>query len=74
MHGLGSFLHGWFKMMTTNTFCIHLLSHGFGIVEWTKAEISQFDVMFRKILTAVNNHHPCAAIERAAWGIINIEG
>ena len=59
-----SFLHGRFKVMVTNAFCIPLLSYGFGIVEWTKAEIAQFDVMLHKVLTTANNHHPRAAIER----------
>ena len=66
--------------MATNVFCIPLLSYGFGIVEWTKAEISQFDVMLRKALTAANSHHPRAAIERlylprrmGGRGIVNIE-
>ena len=76
----GSLLNGWFKVMATNAFCIPLLSYGFGIVDWTKAEISQFDVMLRKYLTTVNSHYPHAAIE---WlylprflrgrGIVNIE-
>ena len=57
-----SFLHGRFKVMATNVFCIPLLSYGFGVVEWTKAEISQFDVMLRKVINAVNSHHPRAAI------------
>jgi len=51
----GSLLHGWFKVMATNVFCIPLLSYSFGVVEWTKAEVSQFDVMLRKILTAANS-------------------
>ena len=76
----GSLLHGWFKVMATNVFCILLLSYSFGAVEWTKAEVSQFDVMLRKILTAANSHHPRAAIERlylprhvGRRGIVNIE-
>jgi len=76
----GSLLHGRFKVMATNVFCIPLLSYSFGVVEWTKAEVSQFDVMLRKILTAANSHHPRAAIERlylprrvGGRGIVNIE-
>ena len=45
------------KVMATIAFCIPLLSYGFGIVDWTKAEISQFYVMFCKTVTAGNNLH-----------------
>ena len=51
-------------MQATNSFCIPLLSYGFGIVEWTKAEIAQFDVSVRKSLTASNSHHPRSVVER----------
>jgi len=75
-----SLLSGPQKTRPTNSFCVPLLSYGFGIVPWTKKEIEQFDVGTRKILTATNNHHPCSAVEhvylpRSAGGIglINIE-
>ena len=53
-----SLLCGQFKVVATNSFCIPLLCNGFGLVEWTKAEISQFDVFIRKALAAANSHHP----------------
>ena len=75
-----SFLHERFKVMATNMFCIPLLSYGFGVVEWTKAEISQFDVMLCKVINATNSHHPRAAIEQlylprcmGGQGFVNIE-
>ena len=50
------------------------------MVEWTKAEISQFDVFVRKLLTASNSHHPRSSIERlylprkiGGRGLVNIE-
>jgi len=60
----GSLLSGQYKVQATNSFCVPLLSYGFGIVEWTKAEIAQFDVVVRKSLTEFNSHHPRSAIER----------
>ena len=45
------------KTRATNSFCVPLLSYGFGIVPWTKKEIEQFDVSTRKTLTATCNHH-----------------
>jgi len=60
----GSLLCGQSKVKATNSFSIPLLSYGFGIVDWTKAEIAQFDVIVRKALTAANSHHPRSAIER----------
>jgi len=57
-----------------------LLSYGFGIFDWSKVEIAQFDVAVHKTLTAANSHHPCAAIERlylprklGGRGLANIE-
>ena len=52
------------SVRATNSFCIPLLSYGFGIVDWTKAEIAQFDIIVRKTLTAAKSHHPRSAIER----------
>jgi len=45
------------KTRATNSFCVPLLTYGFGIVPWTKKEIEQFDINTRKVLTAINNHH-----------------
>jgi len=76
----GSLLCGPLKVRATNSFCIPLLSYGFGIVDWSKAEIAQFDVTVRKTLTAANSHHPRAAVERlylprklGGRGLTNIE-
>ena len=60
----GSLFYGQYKVQATNSFCIPLLSYGFGIVEWTRAEIAQFDVSVHKLLTSANSHHPRSAIER----------
>ena len=64
----------------TNSFCVPVLSYGFGIVPWTKKEIQQFDVKTTKILTATNNHHPCSVVERVylpcsagGIGLVNID-
>ena len=60
----GSLLCGQFKVWATNSFCILMLSYGFGIVDWTKAEINQFDITIHKTLTDAKSHHPHSAIER----------
>jgi len=59
-----SLLHARFKVQATNTFCVPLLLYGFGIVEWTEAEISRFDVLVRKAMVASNSLHPRSAVER----------
>ena len=51
-------------IQTTNSFCILLLCYDFGIVEWTKAEIAQFDVSVRKPLISANSHRPRSNIEQ----------
>ena len=42
----GSLLCGQFKVKVTNSFCIPLLSYGFGIVDWTKAEMPSSMLLF----------------------------
>ena len=59
-----SLLSGPRKSRETNSFCVPLLSYGFGIIPWTVKEIEQFDVSTQKILTATCNHHPRGAVER----------
>jgi len=59
-----SLLHACFKVQATNTFCVPLLLYGFGIVEWTEAEISRFDVLVRKAMVASNSLHPCSTMEQ----------
>jgi len=34
---------GRFEVQATKAYCVPSLSYGFGIVEWTKAELSQFN-------------------------------
>ena len=46
------------KVRATNSFCIAILTYEFGVIPWTKQEISQIDVQTRKLLTATCNHHP----------------
>ena len=53
---------------------------GFGVVEWTKAELAHFDVLARKTMTSSNSHHPRSAVERlylprymGGRGLLNIE-
>ena len=41
-----------------------VLSYGFGIVDWTVAEISQLDILVRKAMTSANSLHPRSAVER----------
>ena len=40
-----------------------MLLYGFGIVDWTEAEILQFDVLVRKAMVASNSLHPRSAVE-----------
>jgi len=56
-------LSGPCKVRATNSFCVPVLSYGFGIISWTKKEVEQFDVRTRKTLTSTFNHHPRSAIE-----------
>lgn len=51
------------KVRATNSFCVPILSYGFGLIPWTKQKIAQFDVMTRKQMMAAHNHHPCSAVE-----------
>ena len=59
-----SLLCGKFKVQATNSFCVPLLSYGFGVISWTKAEITKFDRLVRQVMTAANCHHPRSAIEQ----------
>ena len=67
-------------MRATKSYCVPVLTYGFGIITWTKKEVEQFDVVTRKILTKNNSHHPRSSIERlylprseTGRGLINIE-
>ena len=75
-----SYLSGPRKVRATNSFCIPILTYGFGVIPWTKQEISQIDVQTRKLLTATCNHHPRSAVERlylprrfGGLGLVNVE-
>ena len=75
-----SLLSGPRKVRATNSFCVPILSYGFGLIPWTKKEIAQFDVETRKLMTATCNHHPRSAVERlylprnaGGMGLINVE-
>ena len=68
------------KVRATNSFCIPLLSYGFGLIPWTKKEIAEFDVKTKKLLTASCNHTPRSAVEHlylprnaSSIGSINVE-
>ena len=52
------------KTRATNSFCVPLLSYGFGIVPWTKKEIEQFDVSTRKTL-----QQPATTIRIVLWNV-----
>ena len=58
-----SYLSGPRKVRTNNSFCVPLLSYGFGLIPWTKKEMTQFDVKTRKLLTAAYSHHPWSTVE-----------
>jgi len=73
-------LHGRSKVQVYNGYCVPLLSYGFGIVEWTTAELAHFDVLTCKTMTSSNSHHPRSAVERlylpcymGGRGLFNIE-
>jgi len=75
-----SYLSGLHKVRATNSFCVPIMSYGFGLIPWTKKEIVQFDVESRKSMTATCNHHPCSTVEclylpRSTGGmdLINVE-
>ena len=58
-----SLLCGRYKVQTTNSFCVLLLTYGFGIIEWTLGEVRQIDVLVRKVITEVRSLHPRSAVE-----------
>ena len=33
-----------------------------GLLNWTKAELSHFDVITCRVMTSLNSHHPCSAL------------
>ena len=73
-------LHSRFKVQAYNGYCVLLLSYGFGVVEWTKAEFTYFDLLTCKIMTSSNSHHPRSAVEylylprhMGGRGLLNIE-
>ena len=75
-----SLLSGPCKIRATNSFCVPILTFGFGVIPRTKLEISQMDVITRKVLTTTGNHHPHSAIERlylprdvGGLGLIKVE-
>ena len=75
-----SLLYARFKVQATNTICIPLLSYGFGIVDWTVAEVSQLDILIYRMMVAANSLHPCSAVERLylphrleGRGLLNVE-
>jgi len=75
-----SFLTGPRKVRATNSFCVPLLTYGFGIVPWTVKEIEQFDVSSRRIMSSCSSHHPRSAVERlylprmdGGRGLVNVQ-
>ena len=73
-------IHSSVGLRVTSSFCVPLLSYGFGIDTWIKPEVAQFDVSTRRNLSATNNHHPRSAVEHVYLlhsareiGFINIE-
>jgi len=50
-----SFLHAHFKVQAANAFCVPVLSYGFGIVDWTVAEISEMDITVCKVMLSANS-------------------
>ena len=71
-----SSLSGPCKVRATNSFCVSLLSYGFGVIPWTRKEVEQFQGK----LTSTLSHHPRSAVERlyllrgdVGRGLINIE-
>ena len=65
-----SFLHARFKVQATNSFCIPVLSYGFGIVDWIVAEITQFDILVRKMMVTSRSLHPRSAVERLSSSLL----
>lgn len=47
-----------------NTFAIPALTYSFGVIKWSKTEITGIERSIRTSLTKYNLHHPKAAIER----------
>ena len=52
------------KCISHNTFAIPVITPTFGILNWTKDELSDIDVKTRKILTATGNFHVNSDVDR----------
>ena len=66
-------------MRVTNSFCVPLLTYGFGIVPWTIKELEQVDISTRRIMSNHSSHHPMSAVERlylpcsvGGQGLVNV--
>ena len=57
-------LCGHFKVQATNSFCVPLLSYGFGIVGWTVEELKEMDVLVRKVMREASSLRSRSAVER----------
>jgi len=75
-----SLLTGPRKVRATNSFCVPLLTYGFGIVPWTIKELEQFDISTRRIMSCHSSHHPRSAVERlylpcsvGGRGLVNVQ-
>ena len=61
---LNTELCGKYKITAINELAIPIVSYGFGIINWTIAELQNLDRKTRKILTCNKMHHPRACVER----------
>ena len=52
------------KFMAINSLAVPVVTYGFGIVNWTNAELKNLDRKTRKLLTIHRSHHPKADVDR----------
>ena len=57
-------LNGYNKMIAHNAFAVALVTPSIGILKWTKKEISDLDVITRKILTMTSSFHRAGDTDR----------
>ncbi|VEN60233.1 unnamed protein product, partial [Callosobruchus maculatus] len=47
-----------------NTYATAVLEYSFGVINWTKTELHEFDIMTRREYRKYRGHHPHSAVER----------
>ena len=57
-------LNGQNKVTAHNTFAVPIITSTVGILDWTKKEIEDLDIMTRKMMTMTGGLHPASDVNR----------